>query len=172
MELTNLIWHLGAAVAALWAAFAYRSVASRYLELRQAVIPSLCFMDSSSPVKSAETLTPVKPRMRSIRMRTVRWLGDEFRRRYGRSLVIGEQEQFIALEQAQWSKAVGGLLAVCGEGGMFLQNECWLDDTGAEMSAPDVVRSLQNVNNAHLVVNLRWNERAFSGRGGWQWQKV
>lgn len=111
MELTNLIWHLGALLAALWAAFAYRALLTRSTELEQGVLASLLDHSVDGPATQADGgQERMVIRRRSVRTRALRWFVDEFARR--RSVVVEWQDlkSLVQMSEQQWQFALGSLL--------------------------------------------------------------
>lgn len=85
MELTNLVWHLGALVAAVWAAFAYRSLVFSRAEMEQAVLATVLLPTGAEAPQSSHVLSQgaLLARRRSLRARALHWFASELRRRKG-----------------------------------------------------------------------------------------
>ncbi|MEY4064080.1 MAG: hypothetical protein RIR26_288 [Pseudomonadota bacterium] len=111
MELTNLVWHLGALVAAVWAAFAYRSLVFSRGELEQGVVGSLLpptesGRPSALPIASSAAFLA---RRRSVRSRALRWFASELQRR--RRITVQWNATIFALSDEEWRLALMELYA-------------------------------------------------------------
>jgi hypothetical protein len=168
MELTNLIWHLGAAIAALWAAFAYRSLNVRYAELTESVLPAVLPVHKNRQGEASEGA--LSARGRSYRIRAVRWLVAEFGRTHGISCSLDAPQNFGSLEQSRWVAAFSQLFE-CSQGTAKLPPApCWQNENGERMSPQAFADALNQFKlQGHKLV-LFWCESAFEGQGGWQWR--
>lgn len=109
MDLTNFIWHLGAALAALWAGFAYRANKSRLVELENGVLASLLELECEVD----ETPEPVLKRRRvSARARALRWFAAELARTQGVQVEFLNKQALVDLAQTDWLSAVRRLFAL------------------------------------------------------------
>lgn len=165
MELTNLIWHLGAALAAVWAAFAYRALSARHAELRSSVLVSLLPMERQG---ASESASPPLLQRRSLRMRTLRWVAEELRDVYGFNVIVDASQELLEMDQPAWNAALGELLFLSsgGAGMRFLSRV--LDDAGAQIDSQKLPRFLAELRMSGKKVVFKWNSTGFSGAGGWQ----
>ncbi|MBM3382940.1 MAG: hypothetical protein FJY29_10925 [Betaproteobacteria bacterium] len=110
MELTNLLWHLGALVAALWAGFSYRALLARQQELEAGVVVSLLLSKAEVPLPEAPRPSPRHlAALRSSRVRALAWFADEFERRYSCSVVWKNRESLLELTDEHWRNALAAL---------------------------------------------------------------
>lgn len=110
MELTNLIWHLGALLASLWAAFSYRSLLVRQKELEEGVLASLLESRAEMSTASDDLGSPRHLALqRSVRTRALRWYSDEFTRRCQVSITWQNMSSLLTLPDHQWRRAVTAL---------------------------------------------------------------
>jgi hypothetical protein len=168
MELTNLIWHLGAALAALWAGLAYRSLSARYAEVRESVLPSVLQVHKTESGESTAFVLPAQER--SSRVRALRWMVTEFARNYGVECTVGEQQTLLSVGRTQWARAVAQLFE-CSQGPSRLPpSPFWLDEKGGRISASAFAEALNQFKMQGQIIVLNWNEAAFEGQGGWQWR--
>lgn len=107
MELTNLIWHLGAALAAIWAGLAYRSLNHRFVELEQGLLTSLVLDDSA--LAEADGATRDNRRRQVARARAVRWIASELKRTHGLQLEIRDKKTLFELPHSDWCRAISRL---------------------------------------------------------------
>jgi hypothetical protein len=110
MELTNLIWHLGALIGALWAGFSYRALLLRQQELEGGVLVSLLVPQANST--DAENTRQSQRQLsllRSARARALAWFVDEFARRHNRDLSWKNRDAVLGLTDEQWRLAISGL---------------------------------------------------------------
>jgi hypothetical protein len=169
MELTNLIWHLGAAIAAVWAAFAYRGLSARYAELKDSVLVSVLPLHPSASGEGGEVKLP-ELNERARRIRALRWVLAEFRSAHGVVVVFEGQDNLLRLEQAQWVSVVSELVR-CVQGSMRLsQTLNWLDQSGNGISAQMFIQKLVECGRRGQKMTLQWNAAACAGQGGWQWR--
>lgn len=110
MELTNLLWHLGALIAALWAGFSYRTLLLRQQELESGVLASLLLPQAdTADSQAARPSTRQLSLLRSARVRALGWFVDEFAHRHGCKLVWKDRELLIGLSDEHWRQAVSDL---------------------------------------------------------------
>ena len=103
MELTNFIWHLGAALAALWAGLAYRSLKLKLIELEQGVLASLLERTDEGSASN----TPARMRRRaSVRARALRWFSAKLERKHGTQIEFSNRQVLYELGQSDWNLAV------------------------------------------------------------------
>jgi len=110
MELTNLMWHLGALLASVWAGFAYRGLLLRQKELEEAVLVSL--LQEANVTGSAATdgmSARQLAQKRSTRARALRWFCEEFLRRYSSRVSWGNSSYLLLLPDEQWRMALSEL---------------------------------------------------------------
>ncbi|MEN9809548.1 MAG: hypothetical protein RLZZ488_1115 [Pseudomonadota bacterium] len=169
MELTNLIWHLGAALAAFWAAIAYRALNARHIELRRSVLVSLLPLRQQGTSDSLPA--PVLQR-RSLRLRTLRWVAEELRVNYGFEVVVDASQELLELDQPIWSAAVGELLFLAEAGAGMRVLSPVLNDSGETINAQKLPQLLAELRVSGKKVVIKWNSSGFSGAGGWQWSGV
>lgn len=113
MELTNLIWHLGALLASVWAGFAYRGLLLRQKELEEAVLVSLLQEVNDTGCAATDGMsTRQLAQKRSTRARALRWFCDEFLRRYSSRVSWGDSSYLMLLPDEQWRAALSGLYAL------------------------------------------------------------
>lgn len=168
MELTNLIWHLGAAIAAVWAAFAYRGLSARYAELKDSVLVSVLPLHPFADGEGEAKLPALNER--SLRIRALRWIMAEFRSAHGVEVVLEGQDSLLMLEQARWVVVLSELVR-CAQGGARLpQTLHWLDQNENGMSAQMFIQKLVECGRRGQKMTLQWNAAAFAGQGGWQWR--
>ena len=110
MELTNLIWHLGALLASVWAGFAYRGLLLRQKELEEAVLVSLLQEAKQKASAVSEGLsTRQLTQKRSTRARALRWFCEEFMRRYSCEVSWSDPSRLLILPDEQWRMAISEL---------------------------------------------------------------
>lgn len=166
MELTNLIWHLGAALAAFWAAIAYRSLNARHIELRRSVLVSLLPLRQQG---SSDSLPAPLLQRRSLRSRTLRWVAEELRAVHGIEVVVDASQGLLETEQPIWSAAVGELLFLADAGSGTRVLSPMLSDSGVLIDAQMMPQLLAELRLSGKKVVIKWNSSGFSGAGGWQW---
>lgn len=169
MELTNLIWHLGAALAAVWAALAYRALNTRHAELRRSVLVSLL------PLRQQDQSKPLQPPLlqrRSLRLRTLRWVAEELRAVYGFDVVVDASQELLELDQPIWSAAIGELLFLADAGAGLRVLAPVLSDSGETIDVQKLQQLLAELRMSGKKISIRWNSSGFSGAGGWQWSGV
>lgn len=169
MELTNLIWHLGAALAAVWAALAYRTLNTRHVELRRSVLVSLLplrLQGQSNPLPA-----PLLQR-RSLRLRTLRWVAEEMHAVHGFEVVVDASQELLELDQPVWSAAVGELLFLADAGAGMRVLSPVLSDSGEPIDAQKLPQLLAELRTSGKKLVIKWNSSGFSGAGGWQWSGV
>ena len=115
MELTNLIWHLGALLAAIWAAFAYRSMLMRNKELEEGVLVSLLERKVESSVVPSQRQLALR---RSARARALRWYSEEFLRRNHVALTWKDMPTLLALSEESWRAVISELHETLMQRGM------------------------------------------------------
>lgn len=169
MELTNLIWHLGAAIAALWAGFAYRGLRARYADLTESVLPSVLRIHTAHQLDSGGQALSAKER--SSRVRALRWLVSEFGRHYGIQCTVDDQQSFVLLATQQWLTAFSQLFE-CSQGLVRLpQSIFWQDENGVRMTTQAFAEFVNQFKlHGQKNITLSWNEEACEGQGGWQWR--
>jgi hypothetical protein len=110
MELTNLMWHLGALLASVWAGFAYRGLLQRQKELEEAVLVSLLQEANDNGSAASDGMSARQlAHIRSTRARALRWFCDEFLRRYSSRVRWGDSSHLLLLPEEQWRMALSGL---------------------------------------------------------------
>lgn len=166
MDLTNLIWHLAAAVAALWAGFAYRSLSSRYSELRHAVVNSMLQLHQAAGSNSSTSV--FASRNRSLRVRALRWLCQEVEQERGILLQVEDAELVVGLEQEAWNRALGILLALTNPVAGNAVAEGVIDVQGQQLPIEKFSRALIQQKHQKRALKLKWNAGEFAGKGGWQ----
>ncbi|NBO38037.1 hypothetical protein EBU99_05590 [bacterium] len=100
MDLTSLIWHLAALLAALWASLAYRSLVSRYRELQEGLVVSLL----SGPRLQGKIAS-----RRSARIRALRWFSEELSRIHRRAIrvdVCKGDSELLQADHSLWCEAM------------------------------------------------------------------
>lgn len=113
MELTNLIWHLGALLASVWAGFAYRGLLLRQKELEEAVLVSLLQdVNDTACVVTDGISTLQLAQKRSTRARALRWFCNEFLLKYSSRVSWGDSSYLMLLPDDQWRAALSGLYAL------------------------------------------------------------
>jgi hypothetical protein len=152
MDLTNLIWHLGSALAALWAGFAYRALRAQYTEFRQAVMGSLM------------PETPLH--QKSLRVRSLRWILDEFVREHDVQLDILSKKELLLIEQSEWTAAILSLLSLVSRNPK--SSILVIDESGQELSAENFMKMLKETRGRSRVLRMRWHGEAKIGGGRWQ----
>jgi hypothetical protein len=166
MELTNLIWHLASAVAALWAGFAYRLLSLRHSELRQAVVLSMLqIQQSDDHLKAAPAL---EARYRSLRVRALRWICQEYMHERRIVLQVEDSDSVIGLEQAMWNRALGLLMAVLTPVPGSEAATGFVDAQGEMLSAEKLAAALKQAKDTNWVLKLKWQAAGLAGKGGWQ----
>jgi hypothetical protein len=110
MELTNLMWHLGALLASVWAGFAYRGLLLRQKELEEAVLVSLLQEANVTGCAATDGMSARQlARKRSTRARALRWFCEEFLRRYSSRVSWGNSSHLLLLPDEQWRTALSEL---------------------------------------------------------------
>ncbi len=110
MELTNLMWHLGALLASVWAGFAYRGLLLRQKELEEGVLVSLLQEANVTGCAATDGMSARQlARKRSTRARALRWFCEEFLRRYSSRVSWGNSSHLLLLPDEQWRMALSEL---------------------------------------------------------------
>lgn len=104
MELTNFIWHLGAALAAVWAALAYRSLKRKTVELEQGVLASLFAEESAGAGEDSSALAQIR-RRNAARVRALRWFADEFSQMHDVRVQYANRQALLELSHSEWCLA-------------------------------------------------------------------
>ncbi|MEY2987831.1 MAG: hypothetical protein RJB13_1352 [Pseudomonadota bacterium] len=103
MELTNFIWHLGAALAAIWAGLAHRSLKIKLNDLEQGVLASL--LENEGEVETHRA-PAYKRRRVSARARALRWFSSDLARSRGIQVEFANRQALYDLPQGDWCLAV------------------------------------------------------------------
>lgn len=171
MELTNLIWHLGAALAALWAALAYRRLNAQYIELRHTVLLSVLPAHQAREAVSSSDQA-LSPAERSMRVRALGWVLLDLKNSLGLEFAIDGRDALMGVQQEQWSQALAGLLSFSA----FQQRPKALypcvDQRGAPLAAEKLTQFLAESKASQKTIRLKWQGEFLSGRGGWQWLEL
>lgn len=111
MELTNFIWHLGAALAAVWAALAYRSVKRKTVELEHGVLASLLAEEVTSEGQTSSGLAQIR-RRNAARVRALRWFADEFSQVHDVRVQYANRQALLELSHSEWCLAAQKLYSM------------------------------------------------------------